>query len=156
YYGHVSRDGGYVVLQYWYFYAMNDWRSTFGGVNDHEADWEQVTVFLAPRAAAPEPPDPPDPVPVWIACSAHDLAGEQVRRAWDDPDLERIGEHPVVYAGAGSHAGSFRPGEHVTTVSLPDRNALSRRLRAWAPAAADFGLPFLDYHRGDGAGIGAG
>ena len=30
---------------------MNDWRSTFAGVNDHEADWEQVTVFL---------PDPPD------------------------------------------------------------------------------------------------
>ena len=46
YYGHVSRDGGYIILQYWYFYAMNDWRSTFGGVNDHEADWEQVTVFL--------------------------------------------------------------------------------------------------------------
>lgn len=31
YYARVSRDGGYVVLQYWYFYAMNDWRSTFGG-----------------------------------------------------------------------------------------------------------------------------
>ena len=26
YYGHVSRDGGYIILQYWYFYAMNDWR----------------------------------------------------------------------------------------------------------------------------------
>ena len=51
YYGHVSRDGGYVVLQYWYFYPMNDWRSTFGGVNDHEADWEQVTIFLADCAA---------------------------------------------------------------------------------------------------------
>jgi hypothetical protein len=27
---------------------MNDWRSTLGGVNDHEADWEQVTVLLVP------------------------------------------------------------------------------------------------------------
>ena len=52
YYGHVTRDRGFVALQYWFLYAMNDWRSTFGGVNDHEADWEQVTVFL---------PDPPDP-----------------------------------------------------------------------------------------------
>ena len=51
YYGRVTRDRGFIVLQYWFFYAMNDWRSTFAGVNDHEADWEQVTLFL---------PDPPD------------------------------------------------------------------------------------------------
>src|SRR5262245_35042746 len=25
---------------------MNDWRSTFSGVNDHEGDWEQITLFL--------------------------------------------------------------------------------------------------------------
>src|SRR5258708_1893491 len=31
YYGRVTRDGGYTVLQYWYFYSANDWRSTFGG-----------------------------------------------------------------------------------------------------------------------------
>ena len=30
------------------FYPMNDWRSTLSGVNDHEADWEQVTVLLVP------------------------------------------------------------------------------------------------------------
>ena len=30
YYGRVVREGGYVCLQYWFFYAMNDWRSTFG------------------------------------------------------------------------------------------------------------------------------
>jgi hypothetical protein len=38
---------------------MNDWRSTFGGVNDHEADWEQVTVFL---------PDPPAPADASLGC----------------------------------------------------------------------------------------
>jgi hypothetical protein len=32
------------------FGAMNDWRSTFAGVNDHEADWEQITLFLAEPA----------------------------------------------------------------------------------------------------------
>jgi hypothetical protein len=40
------RDAGYLILQYWLFYAMNDWRSTFGGVNGHEADWEQIRLFL--------------------------------------------------------------------------------------------------------------
>ena len=55
YYGHVTRDRGFVALQYWFLYAMNDWRSTFGGVNDHEADWEQVTVFLPDSAGSGRP-----------------------------------------------------------------------------------------------------
>ena len=38
-----------------FFYAMKDWRSTFGGVNDHEGDWEQVTLFLTESDAAEEP-----------------------------------------------------------------------------------------------------
>ncbi|GAA3194136.1 hypothetical protein ACFO1B_03730 [Dactylosporangium siamense] len=154
YYGRVSRDGGYLVMQYWYFYAMNDWRSTFGGVNDHEADWEQVTVFVA------EPGGPP----AWVVFSSHDKLGPELRRRWDDPDLERVGEHPVVYAGGGSHAGAYGPGDYVTTVSWPwlERAGgwwhAARRLVAAPTAAAGpgFGLPFLDYHRGDGAGIGAG
>ena len=59
YYGRVTRDRGFVALQYWFFYAMNDWRSTFGGVNDHEADWEQVTIFLPDPPDRPDRPDPP-------------------------------------------------------------------------------------------------
>ena len=85
YYAHVSSRGGYVVLQYWFFYAMNDWRSTFGGVNDHEADWEQVTVFLVPRDEAQEPAKSPDGADVlrvgWIAFSSHDEAGDDLRQA---------------------------------------------------------------------------
>ena len=62
YYGRVVRDGGYTVLQYWYFYAFNDWRSTFHGVNDHEADWEMVTVYLTDQAAGRAEP-------AWVAFS---------------------------------------------------------------------------------------
>ncbi len=39
YYGRVTRDRGFIAFQYWFLYAMNDWRSTFAGVTDHEADW---------------------------------------------------------------------------------------------------------------------
>ena len=46
YHGRVVRRDGWVVLQYLFFYAMNDWRSTFEGANDHEADWEQAFVIL--------------------------------------------------------------------------------------------------------------
>ena len=48
----MLRNGGYTVLQYWYFYPMNDWRSTFAGVNDHEADWETISVYLVPTRTA--------------------------------------------------------------------------------------------------------
>ncbi|MEV6493120.1 NPP1 family protein, partial [Actinoplanes sp. NPDC051633] len=84
YYGRAMRDGGYLVLQYWFYYWMNDWRSSFGGVNDHEGDWEQVTIFLTDAEAAP--------TPRWVAYSAHDTVGDDLRRRWDDPDLTMVGE----------------------------------------------------------------
>lgn len=157
YYGHVTRDAGYVVLQYWFLYPMNDWRSSFGGVNDHEADWEQITIFLvresadrALRAA-------------WVAFSSHDEVGADLRRRWDDPDLARLGEHPVVYVGAGSHSGAYLPGEYLVTVApdLPGwlesaRRKIARILPWWEPGRGGIGIPYLDYRRGDGPAIGPG
>ncbi len=159
YYGHVARDGGYICLQYWFFYAMNDWRSTFSGVNDHEADWELVTVYLAEQGDAP-------PLPAWVAYSSHDHHGDDLRRRWDDPELLRQGDHPVVFPGAGSHSGAFVAGDYVISVDPPQLRrliALARRLqRLLAPwrdetrPAAGFGIPFVDYARGDGKAIGPG
>lgn len=157
YYGRVVREGGYVCLQYWYFYAMNDWRSTFHGVNDHEADWETVIVYLAEREDGLRP--------AWVAFSSHDHLGDDLRRRWDDPELHREGDHPVVFAGAGSHAGAFIPGDYVVSVNPPQLRAVLgvlRRARGLAraqpsrPSGDGFGIPFVDYARGDGVAIGAG
>lgn len=154
YYGHVSRDAGYVILQYWFFYSMNDWRSTFGGVNDHESDWEQVTIFLTE-----------DYEPRWVAFSSHDEVGDDLRRRWDDPDIEYVdGTHPVVYAGAGSHSGAYLPGEYLVTAPLPIPEWLDsvRRgiinLLPWRGQAGQgtVGIPYIDYKRGDGLSVGAG
>jgi hypothetical protein len=158
YYGHVTRDRGFVALQYWFLYAMNDWRSTFGGVNDHEADWEQVTIFL---------PDPPDLAarPAWVAFSSHDEAGDDLRRRQDDPDIEWRDTHPVVFAGAGSHSGAYLPGDYLITVEPPvlrrlfaAARRLTRLLLPWTREhqGTAFGIPFIDYRRGDGPGIGPG
>jgi hypothetical protein len=49
YHGRVVREGGWTVCQYWLFYAYNNWRSGFHGVNDHESDWELVNVYLYER-----------------------------------------------------------------------------------------------------------
>ncbi len=158
YYGRVIRDRGFVALQYWFFYAMNDWRSTFGGVNDHEGDWEQVTVFL---------PDPPDPAarPAWVACSSHDEVGSDLRRRHDDPDLQWRDTNPVIFVGAGSHSGAYLPGDYLVTVEPPalarifaTLRRLSRLLLPWTRGnvGTAVGIPFIDYHRGDGPGIGPG
>jgi hypothetical protein len=165
YYGRVARRDGWIVLHYLFFYFMNDWRSTFGGANDHEADWEQVFVYLEDS--------PEGPRPVWCAAAAHESSGDDLRRRWDDPMLAKVGDHPVLYVGAGSHASYFEPGEYIATAPLPgvrglrgllealrvlwrdvlrqdDPGDLAARLGDW------FTVPFIDYARGDGRSFGPG
>jgi hypothetical protein len=157
YYGRVVREGGYVSLQYWFFYAMNDWRSTFAGINDHEGDWEMITIYLAERSDAP-------PQPVWVAFSSHDYRGDDLRRRWDDPELHREHDHVIAFAGAGSHSGAFIPGDYVVLVDpvrmepvIRSLRKLRRMLAPWRHYTGDspgVGLPFVDYARGDGVAIG--
>ena len=164
YHGRVVRTGGYTVLQYWLFSVFNDWRSTFAGVNDHEADWELVCVYLTDPGPGGNGTEAP--VPRWIAVSSHDHEGDELRRRWDDPQLSRQGDHPVVFAGAGSHAMALAPGDHVVSITLPAlRRVLDVGTRVWrvlapwsraAPSRTAFALPFLDYVRGDGTVVGPG
>jgi hypothetical protein len=160
YYVRAVRDAGYLVLQYWFFYAMNDWRSTFGGVNDHEGDWEQITLFLTE-------PDDSEPQLAWVAFSAHDEVGDDLRRRVDDPDLQLVdGTHPVVHAGAGSHSGAYLPGDYIVTAAPPALEKLTQWWRRFArfitPGSrarqdrSGIGLPFIDYRRGDGPSVGPG
>lgn len=93
YYARVVRQNGWIVLQYWFFYPFNNWRSGFFGVNDHEADWEMVNVYLSENASGEVQPE-------WVAYAAHDFSGDDLRRRWDDGEVEKVGEHPVIYAGA--------------------------------------------------------
>lgn len=158
YYGRVTRDGGYIALQYWFFYAMNDWRSTFGGVNDHEADWEKVVVYLLDHGDGPAEP-------VWVGASSHEYTGDDLRRGWNDPDLRREGDHPVLFPGAGSHSNQLEPGDYLIQV---DPAFLRGLVRTWRRIVArllpsssasmlhGIGVPFVDYARGDGVRIGPG
>lgn len=151
-YGRALHVGSWLVLHYAYFYAMNDWRSGYRGLNDHEADWEQAWVMC----------DPKDAQPVWVVCSSHDHTGVNLRRHWDDPECRRDGQRPVLFVGAGSHAMYFRPGDYVTRIDVPGLRWLLR-LQRWVrqalritDQAADrglgpaLGMPFIDAATGDG------
>lgn len=161
YHGRVVRQNGWTVLQYWFFMAYNSWRSGFHGVNDHESDWELMMVYLYENDGRV--------YPEWVAYASHDFHGDDLRRRWDDAeDLELINGHPVVYAGAGSHASYFRPGEYQAEVSLPLPKWLARLTRLWGQfwrqtlgigggeESNPFRIPFVDFARGDGLVIGPG
>jgi hypothetical protein len=170
YYARVVREGGYIILHYLYFYVMNNWRSTFYGVNDHEADWEQVFIYLSDEGEN-------SPIPRWLAYATHSESGDEMRRHWNDPTLSFVDEtHPVVFAGAGSHASYFEPGEYLTRFRLrllePIRNVAQIMRRFWTKTLRQgngqanarlreqvddfFSIPFLDYARGEGLSIGSG
>jgi hypothetical protein len=166
YHGRVVRTAGWVVLHYLFFYAMNDWRSTFDGANDHEADWEQCFVVL-------EELEDGTTRPAWFCAAAHDEKGDDLRRRWDDPRLESIDGHPIVYPGAGSHAIYLERGEYIMRLPFPGernlRGPLDLLRRIWRdtldqPDPGDLSgrvrramsVPFVDYARGDGISVGPG
>jgi hypothetical protein len=161
YYGRVVRDGDWIICQYWFFYCFNNWRSAFGGVNEHESDWEQVTIFLDGTG---EVDDAGLPAPRWVVFSAHDETGDDLRRRWDDPDLTLVeARHPVVFAGAGSHSGAYLPGDYLISVEPPTQASfvrvgrwMARVFTPWSTGAQNVGIPYVDYARGDGRSIGPG
>jgi len=164
YHGRVVRQDGWIVLQYWLFYPFNDWRSGFFGANDHEADWEKVFVYLSESEEGEVRPE-------WVGYAAHNYTGDNLRRRWDDPEVDKVGEHPVIYVGAGSHASYFAAGEYLTELPLPLPRPLARVTHAvrsfWQTRLGQymedegggsgyFSIPFVDYARGDGLSVGEG
>ncbi len=98
----------FFVLQYWYFYAMNNWGEQ-GGYNNHEGDWESVFVFLDKDSKEPE----------YVAFSAHHNDGDpsldfkqydSVRREWSKVTAD--GDQVSAYVALGSHANYSVVGNH--------------------------------------------
>jgi hypothetical protein len=160
YHGRVVRQGGWTICQYWFFFAYNDWRSGFYGVNDHESDWEMISVYLYE--------DEDQLRPEWVAYASHDFHGADLRRRWDDrQDLELVGDHPVVHAGAGSHASYFKRGEYQAEVPIPLPAQVKVLVDSWSSfwrntlgqGGAEVStprIPFIDFARGDGLAVGPG
>jgi hypothetical protein len=166
YHGRVLREGRWVILHYLFLYAMNDWRSTFDGANDHEADWEQCFVVCEAR-------DDGEIRPAWFCAAAHDEKGDDLRRRWDDPRMRIEDGHPVVYPGAGSHATYLEHGEYIMRLPFPGernlRGPLDLLRHVWRDtldqpdpgdlamnASGALSVPFVDYARGDGLVVGPG
>jgi hypothetical protein len=97
-YAHVATEPGHpgrLALQYWFFYAFNDFN------NLHEGDWEMIQLIFDARDAQEALAEDP----VEVGYSSHEGAE---RADWGDDKLELVSRtHPVVYPAAGSHANKF-------------------------------------------------
>jgi len=97
-YAHVATDPadpGKLALQYWFFYAFNDFN------NLHEGDWEMIQLNFDARDAR----EALSKEPVEVGYSSHEGAEHA---AWGDDKLELVdGTHPVVYPSRGSHANQY-------------------------------------------------
>jgi hypothetical protein len=86
-YVHIQNSGQYKVIQYWFLYAYNN-----GPLNNHQGDWEVIQIFLD-SSGNPEK-----------ALYSQHGSGENAPWA----DVEKQGNHPIVYVAQGSHANYFR------------------------------------------------
>ncbi|HEX7276008.1 MAG TPA: hypothetical protein VF244_01405, partial [Acidimicrobiales bacterium] len=89
----VQYDPKSGTITYWLFYAHNDGFD----VQNHEGDWEQVTVALDRRTGRPRK----------IRYSGH---GDATERDWEDAPKDRRTGRPVSYVARGSHANYPGPG----------------------------------------------
>jgi len=103
-YYHVVEANERLYVDYWWFFRFNDFQRyaliTACGrrieieCHDHEGDWEGITVVTAPDD---------DNRLAYAAFAQHDGAYR-----FDRPDVELVGERPVVYVARGSHASYSR------------------------------------------------
>ncbi len=133
----TNRDG-WLVAEYWLFYAFNNW------LNNHDADWEFVALFIPDRDAKPR----------YMFCSSHEGG---TWRPWHDAHpFGAATDRRAVYVARGSHAMYFEPvpGGHRPTglfslsgVPLFGRNlavrfiADRRNQRDWVPSISPETLP---------------
>ena len=146
-YAHVAADPGFpgrLALQYWLFYAYNDWN------NLHEGDWEMIQVVFeagdAREALGREPTS--------IGYSQHEGAEEA---EWGGDTLELVdGTHPVVYPAGGSHANFYEEALFLGSsaeqgVGCDDTTGPTRVIRPTVvtipsdPEEARAALPWIDF-----------
>jgi Vacuolar protein sorting-associated protein 62 len=96
-YAHVTAEAGVpgrLALEYWFYYYFNDFN------NKHESDWEGIQLVFEADTVE----EALETEPVEVGYAQHE-GGEWA--AWDDEKLEKVGDRPVVYPAAGSHASYF-------------------------------------------------
>jgi hypothetical protein len=94
-YINTVEDENYFTIQYWLYYAYNDYPAPVQEVFDHEHDWEVVHVVFDKSNLSE---------PIEVRYAHHEWV-EQVD--WDS--VEKVDSHPIVYVANGSHGSYHTP-----------------------------------------------
>jgi hypothetical protein len=152
------KDGNTIAISYFIHYDYSNWKQ-FGGLNNHEGDWEGGFVYLQEQADGAF-------MPVEVAYSQHEKLVTALRSSltggeWADwVELVQAGlifenTHPRLYVGRGGHASYFAPDDYDygLLVGVETTDGLSCRLPSqWpvavealprAPDAEAVGMPWL-------------
>jgi hypothetical protein len=102
-YAHIAREDGTpgLALQYWFFWYFNQFNDL------HEGDWEGMQIVWD---EASTPAEALRQAPSEMILFQH-AGGE--RTGWDAAKVEKDGDHPIVYAAAGSHATFYSSAVYV-------------------------------------------
>ena len=98
------------AISYFFHYANSNWKD-FGGFNNHEGDWEGITVFLT--GGKPDRVSFNQHVELFGIIGAALLAqadGGTTYR-WDYLDLDKQTNRPIVYVGLGGNASYAKDGQ---------------------------------------------
>jgi hypothetical protein len=157
-YATAIRDGDTIAIAYYLHYGYSNW-GQFGGLNNHEGDWEGGFVYLQ------EQPDGAF-APIEVAYSQHEKLVTLMRSTgtggeWANwADLVQAGlifdnTHPRLYVGRGGHASYFAPGDYDYTLwfvtettdglscRIPSQWPVSVEVLPRAPDAEAVGMPWL-------------
>jgi hypothetical protein len=81
-YGRVIRQSHWLVLQHWFFYLFNNWRSGFLAPTTTRPIQRCVSIWPRMRECSAIRPE-------WVAFASHDYVGDDLRLCWDDPEITK-------------------------------------------------------------------
>ncbi len=124
-YASFCEENDFVVLTYWIYYIYNNnegWGVWGALTNHHISEWEGLCLVFTKDSIVD---NYSEAIPVAAATSSHLGSWMGKKRLWKN--VEKIGDHPVIYVCNGSHASYFHRGH-----------------------SANQALDLRDYHYGDG------
>jgi len=134
----------YLAINYWFYYPYSNW-AEHDGYNNHESDWEGITVFLEREEQIPGQ-EPFPFLPTDVGYAQHEQHFEGISDGgqispWSAAASGPYGD-PNVFVGLGGHASYSFPGE--TDVGLFGITNTELHWGGNGIDSSDYSISFLD------------
>lgn len=104
----LLEQNGETAISYFFHYANSNWED-FGGHNNHEGDWEGITIFL--KGGEPDRISFNQHIEISKLLPFSPQADGGTTYRWDYLELDKQTNRPIVYVGLGGHASYAKKGQ---------------------------------------------